>query len=161
MTADKGAYEHDGRQLVVTRTSPDSVTVGLDCGDPDHVKYIVGRIEGDRGWGVGRKESGHPHEGDFSVAVEHCAAKLVEECDSLDAIKQVDEFFSADVIHTLNDRLGALAGFLPKFESSDFDLGHMTARPGEMPYYSYSEEAMRFIEVCYDLKWVHPFDWGE
>ena len=31
---------------MVTRTSPGSVTVGLECDKHDHEGYIVGRIEG-------------------------------------------------------------------------------------------------------------------
>lgn len=106
MAIEKGIYEHDGRQFVVTRTSPDSVKIGLDCIDHDHEDYIVGRIEGDKGWGLGRKDSGSFHDGDFLEALERCTSELSKECDSLDAIEQVDDFFSTEVIPTLRDRLG-------------------------------------------------------
>ena len=162
MTLDRGIYEHGGRQFEVTRTSPDSVTIALVCDDHDHEEYIVGRIEEDTGWGVGRRESGEPFDGDsFLEAVEYSATMLSEECVSLDAIEQVDDFFESEVIPPLKDRLDALAGFLLKFESPDFEFGQMVARPGEMPFYSFSDDAMRFIEVCYEFKWVRPFDWGE
>ena len=162
MTIDRGMYEYAGRQFVATRTSPDSVTIALSCDDHDHEDYVVGRIEGGRGWGVGRKDSGYPHEGDsFLEAVEHCATMLAEECDSLDAIEQVDDFFESAVMPALEDRLNALAGFLPRFESPGFEFGHMTASPGEMPFYSHSDDASDFVEVCYRMKWVQPFDWSE
>ena len=162
MTIVSGKYEHEGKQFDITRTSSDSVTVALNCGDHDHEDYIVGRIEGDGGWGVGRKDSGYPHEGDsFLEAVEHCATMISEECASLDAIEQVDGFFESDVMPALEDRLNTLAGFLPRFESPDFDFGHMIARPGEMPFYRFSEDASEFVRVCYRMKWVHPLDWGQ
>ena len=105
MATKKGIYEQDGRQFLVTRTSPDSVKIGLDCGDHDHEDYIVGRIEEDRRWGLGRKDSGSFHEGDFLEAAEQCTSELSEECDSLDAIEQVDDFFSTEVALSLPDRL--------------------------------------------------------
>lgn len=162
MTIDRGMYEHGGRQFEVTRTFPDSVTIALVCDDHDHEEYIVGRIEGETGWGVGRRESGEPFDGDsFHGAVEYCATMLSEECVSLDAVGQVDDFFESEVIPPLQDRLDALVRFLPRFESPDFEFGQMAARLGEMPFYSFSDDAMRFVEVCYELKWVQPFDWGE
>ena len=30
-----------------------------------------------------------------------------------------------------------------------------------MPHYVLSEEASRFIEMCYEMKWMRSFDWGE
>ncbi len=106
MATVKGIYEHYGRRFLITRTSPDSVKIGLDCGDHDHEDYVVGRIEGDRRWGLGRKDSGSFHEGDFLEAVEQCTSELSEECDSLDAIEQVDDFFSTEVTLNLRSRLG-------------------------------------------------------
>ena len=106
MATEKGIYEHFGQQFLITRTSPDSVRIGINCGDHDHEDYIVGRIEGDRRWGLGRKDSGSFHEGDFLEAVEQCTSELSEECDSLDAIEQVDDFFSTEVALSLRDRLG-------------------------------------------------------
>ena len=106
MATVKGTYEQDGRQFLVTRTSLDSVKIRLDCGDHNHEDYIVGRIEGDTGWGLGRKDSGSFHEGDFLEAVEQCTSKLAEECDSLEAIEQVDDFFSTEVTLSLHGRLG-------------------------------------------------------
>ena len=162
MDVSNGTYEYEGVEFVVTRTSPDSVTVGLECDKHDHEGYIVGRIEGQRGWGVGRRDSGHPHEDDsFQDAVQHCATMLAEECDSMDAVEQVDNFLTFEVVPPLKDRLDALVEFLERFESPTFEFGQSTATPGRMPFFSYSDEASRFIQVCYDMKWVHPFDWGE
>ena len=162
MASVKGMYEYSGRQFDVTRTSPDSVKIGLNCGDHDHEDYIVGTIEGEVGWVVGRKASGYPRDGDtFLEAVQHCAAMLSEECDSLNTVAEVDEFFDNEVVPALKDRLDALAEFLPRFESPDFEFGHMTNRPGTMPYYSFSDDALLLIRVCNDMKWVQPFDWGK
>ena len=58
MTIVSGKYEHEGKQFDITRTSSDSVTVALNCGDHDHEDYIVGRIEGDGRWGMGRRTEG-------------------------------------------------------------------------------------------------------
>ena len=157
-----GKYEYMGRQFDITRTSPDSVTIGLKCGDHEHEDYIVGKIEGEDGWGLGRKDSGNRDDGEtFLEAVQHCATKLFEECDSIKVVAEVDEFFNDEVIPDLKDRLDALAGFLPRFEASDFEFGEMIQRPGGMPFYSSSEDALSFVQVCYDMKWVHPFDWVE
>ena len=30
-----------------------------------------------------------------------------------------------------------------------------------MPFYSHSDDASDFVEVCYRTKWVQPFDWSE
>ena len=106
MVTEKGIYRHFGQRFLITRTSPDSVRIGLNCGDHDHEDYIVGRIEGDRRWGLGRKDSGSFHEGDFLEAVEQCTSELSEECNCLDAIEQVDDFFSTEVTLSLRDRLG-------------------------------------------------------
>ena len=162
MDISNGTYKHDGVEFVVTRTSPDSVTVALECDKHDHEDYIVGRIEGQSGWGVGRRDSGHPHEDvSFQDAVQHCATMLAEECDSIDAVEQVDSFFKYEVVPPLKERLDALVEFLETFESPEFEFGQSIAPPGRMPFFSYSDEASRFIQVCYDMKWVHPFDWGE
>lgn len=162
MTIDRGVYEHGGRQFEVARTSPDSVTIELVCEVHHHEECIVGRIEGETRWRVDRSESGQPFDGDlFHEAVEHCATMLSKECVSLDAIEQVDDFFEDEVAPALKDQLDALVGFLPRFESPDFEFGQMLARPGEMPFYNFSDDAMRFIEVCYEFKWVRSFDWGE
>ena len=80
---------------------------------------------------------------------------------SLKAIEEVDEFFKNDAIPDLKDRLDALAAFLPVFEAPDFQFGRMTSPPGTHAYYALSEEASRFFEMCYDMKWMKSFDWGE
>ena len=158
----KGMYNYGERQFDVTRTSPASVRIGLNCGYHDHEDFIVGKIEGGEGWGVGRKASGYPHDGHtFLEAVQHCVAMLSEECDSQNAVDEIDDFFEAEVIPALKDRLDALAEFVPRFESPDFQFGQMEVKPGIMPSYSFSDDALRFIRVCTDMKWVQPFDWGE
>jgi len=87
----KRMYQYDGAMLGVTRTSPDSATVDLKCGEHDHQDFIVGLMEDEAvGWVVGRKESGHQHEGSFVDAVEHAADLLIQECK---AMVQVDRFF--------------------------------------------------------------------
>ena len=164
MTDAKRVYEYMGEEFEVTRTSPDSVTVGLECEeDHGHEDYIVGKIEGHEGWGVGRKTSGgHSHDGDtFLEAVQYCAAMLSEECDTLNAVEEVDEFFEVEVKPTLSERLNALAEFLPEFESPDFEFGHMEAPPGKMPHYALSDIASNFVGACYDMGWVQPFDWAD
>ena len=86
-------YEYYGHKIEVTRTSPDSATVNLTCGMHNHEDFIVGKIEGHTGWGVGRKASGSSIDGSFAKAVDHCADRLLEECDSMESIALVDEFF--------------------------------------------------------------------
>lgn len=84
-----------------------------------------------------------------------------EECDPLEAVAEVGKLFNDEVIPDLKDRLNALAGFLPIFESPGFEFGHMIVQPGRMSYYSFSDDALRFIEVCHDMKWIQPFDWAK
>ena len=61
----------------------------------------------------------------------------------------------------MKDRLEALAEFLPIFETPDFEFGRFVDEPGTFGYYSFSEDASRFIDVCYETKWVNlRFDWG-
>ena len=61
----------------------------------------------------------------------------------------------------MKDRLDALAEFLPIFETPDFEFGHFVDEPGTFGYYSFSQDASRFIDVCYEMKWVNlRFDWG-
>ena len=86
-------YEYEGEGFEVTRTSPDSATVSLICEEHDHEDLIVGKIEGHTEWGVGRKDSGSFFDGSFAEAVDHCADQLIEECDNIESIAQVDEFF--------------------------------------------------------------------
>ena len=134
----------------------------MNCGFYDHEDFIIVKIEGEEGWGVRRKSSGYPHDGHtFLEAIQHCAAMLSEECDSQYAVVEIDDFFETDVIPALKDRLDALAEFVSRFESSDFQFGQMEVKPGTMPSYSFSDDALRFIRVCTDMKWVQPFDWGE
>ena len=60
----------------------------------------------------------------------------------------------------MKDRLDALAEFLPIFETPDFEFGHFVDSPGTLGYYSFSDVASRFIDVCYAMKWVDlSFDW--
>ena len=111
MATKKGIYEQDGRQFLITRTSSDSATIGLDCGDHDHEDYIVGRIEGDKRWGLGRKDSGSFHEGDFLEAVELHIEACRASATLWRAIEQVDDFFSNEVALSLRDRLGIPAEY--------------------------------------------------
>lgn len=163
----KRIYEYTGTKFEVTRTSPDSITIGLECDeDHKHEDYIIGKIEGQKGWGVGRKESGYPHDGDtFLEAVQHCATLLSEECDTLNAVEEVDWFFEIDVDLPLKERLDALTAFLPQFESPEFKFGQMEMSPGEMSRYTLSPTASEFVEVCEDTHWVRWFfewaDWKE
>ena len=61
----------------------------------------------------------------------------------------------------MKDRLDALAEFLPIFETPDFEFGHFVDEPGTFGYYSFSEDASRFIDVCYEMKWVNlSFYWS-
>ena len=93
----KRVYKHKKKQLEVIRTSTDSATVRLKCEKHDHEDIFVGMMEGERGWNIGRKKSDEGPRGPidmFSAAVEHCADKLVEECE---AVVQLDEFFTVDV----------------------------------------------------------------
>lgn len=91
-------YEYEGEEFEVIRTSPDSATVSLICEMHDHEVFIVGKIEGHREWGVGRKDSGSSFEGSFAEAIDHCADQLIEECGNIESIAEVDEFFASEEI---------------------------------------------------------------
>ena len=96
MALEKRVYKHKKKQLEVIRTSPDSATVSLKCEKHDHEDIIVGMMEGERGWLIGRKKSDEGPRGPidmFSASVEFGADKLVEECE---AVVQLDEFFAED-----------------------------------------------------------------
>ena len=68
MGSARGIYNYDGEEFEVTRTSPDSITISLTCEDHKHDEYIVGMIEGHKGWGVGTKTSGgYARDGDTFV----------------------------------------------------------------------------------------------
>jgi hypothetical protein len=70
-----------GERFEVHRASADSATVQILCEIHEHGEYIIGLLEDALGWHVGRKETGGYVCGDsFSVAVEHCADRLLEEC---------------------------------------------------------------------------------
>ena len=88
---ERAFVSREGHQLNISRTSSDSAEVTLLCGLHEHEPYIVGKIEGETGWGVGRKTSGYTHGDTFLEAVEHSAVMLLEECN---AIVQLDAFFA-------------------------------------------------------------------
>lgn len=78
-------YEFKEKQLEAVRTSPDSAIVNLKCGKHEHEDIIIGRMDGERGWLIGRKEPDVGPRGPieiFAEAVEHCANMLVEECEA-------------------------------------------------------------------------------
>ena len=86
---------------------------------------LSAELKDTRGGGLVTKASGgYAHDGDtFVDAVNYCASLLAVKCVDLRAIAEVDEFFAAAVKPALTDRLDALAEFLPKFESPDFEFG--------------------------------------
>ena len=93
----KRMYEYGKWRLEVTRTSPDSATVNLVCENHEHEDFIIGKVEGHTGWGLGRKGSGSGFDGPFSEAVEQCGDRLIFECDNMESISEVDEFFAEGV----------------------------------------------------------------
>ena len=155
MTQERRYFGMNECEFEVTRTSKDSAIVEIVCDEHEHEEYIVGRIECQEGWGVGQREKGYPHDGDtFFEAVEHCAVMLLEECESLSAIDEVDAFFGTDAVPGLPERLEALAAFLPIFEAHDFEFGRMILLPGDRQYYGFSEEVSEFVVMCKVMKWV-------
>lgn len=92
----KRMYEYGKWHLEVIRTSPHSATVNLVCEDHEHGDFIIGKVEGHTGWGVGRKDSGSGFDGSFTEAVEHCGDQLIFECDNMESIAEVDEFFAGE-----------------------------------------------------------------
>ena len=68
-------------------------------------------------------------------------------------------------VRPLQERLQALADFLPLFEQSGFEFGEWIANPKSetgvlmMPYYSWSDTAHLFVKTAYDTGWVLNFDW--
>ncbi len=101
----KRMYPHRGEVFEVTRTSPDSATVNLQCRAHEHRDFIIGLMEDETwGWVLGRKGSGYPQEGGFADAVDHAANLLIEECG---AMGQLDSFFSSGAPGALSrDRQG-------------------------------------------------------
>jgi len=70
------------------------------------------------------------------------------------------------MIYNLNERLKALAAFLPMFEDPEFSFGHWSepkeVHPGvsEMPYYCFSGIALDFLKMSREYGWVlNGFDW--
>ena len=166
MTTVKRIYEYRGKQFDITRISPDSIIIGLNCGEHKFEDFIIARIEGHAGWGVGRKTSGGYilDEVPFSEAVNHCADALSAECDNVTAIDQIDELFDFEFHEgedapTLKERLDTLASFLPELESPGFEFGTMRDRSDGTRSYHPSPSASRFTQVCSNLEWVTPFDW--
>ncbi len=91
---DTRTYQYEGADFQVTRTSPASATVVLQCGMHEHEEFMVGLVEDEAsGWAVGRKTSGNFVDGNFNDAVDKCAELLIEECN---AMVQIDTFFSAN-----------------------------------------------------------------
>ena len=91
----KRMYEYGKWHLAVMRTSPASATVSLICEEHEHEDFIIGKVDDHTGWGVGRKDSGSGFDGTFKEAVEHCADQLIFECDNIESITQLDEFFAS------------------------------------------------------------------
>ncbi len=66
----------------------------------------------------------------------------------------------------LQERLQALADFLPLFEQPGFESGEWIANPRSktgvlmMPYYSWSDTAHLFVKTAYDTGWVLNFNWS-
>ena len=68
--------------------------------------------------------------------------------------------------HSLEERLAALAAFLPRFEQPDFQFDcwepSSFEEPGviSMSGYSLSNEASAFVDMAYEMGWVlFGFDW--
>ena len=96
MALDKRLYDYEGKRFEVVRTSSDSAMVNLKCKNHSHEDFIVGTIEGEKGWLIGRKESDDGPRGPidkFAEAVEWSCHILAEECE---AFVQLDEFFAED-----------------------------------------------------------------
>jgi hypothetical protein len=67
---------------------------------------------------------------------------------------------------SLEERLHALAAFLPRLEQADFEFGNSVQPPSKepdvfiMPFYSFSSDADAFIDMTYEMEWVlFDFDW--
>ena len=153
----KRVHQHGDREFEVSRTSLDSAIVKVKCGMHEHDDIIVGRKEVEGGWLMGRGTHSFGPMDKIEDAVAHCEGLLVDECK---AAVQVEEFFPGGE-PTLKERLEALAAFLPKFESPGFKFGQMQAPTGKMPYYKTSALASQFVQTCYKMGWVKPFDWAE
>lgn len=61
------------------------------------------------------------------------------------------------------DRIDALLGFLPVMEARLAGEWHGGDRNDDgsinMPWMSYDERVLAFIQACYQHGWVRPFDW--
>jgi hypothetical protein len=60
----------------------------------------------------------------------------------------------------LQERLQALANFLPIFEQPGFEFGEWSENPKSesgvivLPHYSWSDAAQSFVSMAYDMGWV-------
>jgi len=61
------------------------------------------------------------------------------------------------------EQIDALLPFLDKFDAVGFSAGTwLTLVPGQLPYFTFDEVVMEFIQVLYDNDWVtQQFDWGK
>ena len=81
---------YKGKSFEVARKLAGSATVAISCESHYHEEFIIGKIEGDPRWGVGRKSSGSYFDGSFEDAISRCADLLIEECANMDSIAEVD-----------------------------------------------------------------------
>ena len=61
---------------------------------------------------------------------------------------------------SLNERLEALAAFVPIFEAQNFFYGNWHNPPGRLPWFDLSADAVRFVSTSGRYGWVVPdIDW--
>ncbi|WP_288038465.1 DUF6508 domain-containing protein [Acidiphilium sp.] len=66
----------------------------------------------------------------------------------------------------LEERLAAIAAFLPVFENPAFTFGKLergtrSSEIVEIPAFSTLKEAESFVRTAYEAEWVYPFSWTD
>ena len=58
-----------------------------------------------------------------------------------------------------NEQIDAILGYLPHFEQSSFKFGEWGTREGQMPFFSFGDEAAKFVSALYRHGLIIPFEW--
>ena len=72
------------------------------------------------------------------------------------------ENWVTEVSPVTDKHIDAILPFLEQFEAAGFSIGTWHNEPGVMPWFSFNEAVLEFLEILYANAWVTPkVDWGE